>query len=248
MPRGEARRCTVRQWTRRGFAVAVAITTTTVLADWGATAWRDLLALSGSSRATPGDAIADVAAVLGLAAWAWLLLGAVATVVEATAMVSGRRLAPRIAPAGWRRLVLSAVGVGLLSAPAGVAQASPGDGVHVVSATFGPDRGTAAANPADAIRGLPLPDRPFGRLVAGPGADAERGPMRPPRPPARVTVRPGDSLWAIAERHLDPQASVQAIATEWRRWYAANRAGIGPDPNLIQPGMVLHAPARRAAS
>ncbi|HYJ66130.1 MAG TPA: LysM peptidoglycan-binding domain-containing protein [Nocardioidaceae bacterium] len=226
---------------RRVALLTFATVVSVVLLDWGGTAWRDLRGLSAASTATPADALADVAAVLALAAWLWLLLGAGLTIAEAVTSGSGRGLAPRITPAAWRRLVLSAVGIGLLSAPVGTAQASTGDSSHAITARHSPDRGTASTSPADTIRGLPLPDRPLGRLVS------RRDQFEPPSI-ERVVVSRGDSLWAIAERHLGPDVSIQAIATEWRRWYAVNRACIGPNPNLIYPGMVLHAPEEGAAS
>ena len=58
----------------------------------------------------------------------------------------------------------------------------------------------------------------------------------------QVVVQRGDSLWAIAARHLGPGATNAGIATEWPRWYAANRAVIGRDPNLLLPGQRLIAP------
>lgn len=81
-------------------------------------------------------------------------------------------------------------------------------------------------------------------------------PLAPPRPAtgdvellsrghapvdAVVVVR-GDTLWDIAARHLGPGAAVEAVAAEWPRWYAANRALIGPDPDLILPGQLLQPP------
>ena len=60
--------------------------------------------------------------------------------------------------------------------------------------------------------------------------------------PATVTVLRGDSLWVIADRQLGPHATAEQIAREWPRWYAVNRAVIGPNPNLIRAGQVLTAP------
>lgn len=234
---------TIRSGIRRITLLAFATGATGVLLGWGTTAWRDLAALPTASNATPADALADVAAVFALAAWLWLLLGAVLTIVEAVTARSDRGWAPHITPAAWRRFVLSAVGIGLLSAPIGAAQASTGDGPHVITARYSPDQGVASASPGQTIRGLPLPDRPLGRLAAVPRLDQPAA-----RTTERVTVRSGDSLWAIAERYLGPDASAQAIATEWRRWYTVNRARIGPNPHLIYPGMVLHAPDERTAS
>lgn len=57
-----------------------------------------------------------------------------------------------------------------------------------------------------------------------------------------VVVHRGDSLWSIAARHLGRDPSDAEIATEWPRWYAANAAVIGSDPELLLPGQVLLAP------
>lgn len=225
-----------------------AVVLTAALLDWATAAWADLRALPSTPSATPADAVADVAAVLGLAAWGWLLVGAVVTIADGVLRRPGRRLAPRIAPAAWRRLVLTAVGIGALSAPAAVAQANPGESPHAIAAGTQTDPGRPpATSVAEAIRGLRLPDRPYGRLATVP-TDGRTRHDEPSRPVRRVVVRSGDSLWAIAERQLGSQATTQAIATEWQRWYAANRALIGPDPDLITPGMVLHAPETKAES
>ncbi len=237
-----------RRGARLLLLATAAIALTAALLDWATAAWADLRALPSTPSATPADAGADVAAVLGLVAWGWLLLGAALTIADGVLRGPGRRLAPRVAPAAWRRFVLTAVGIGALSAPAAVAQASPGEPPHAVAVGTQTDPGRPPGNSvADAIRGLPLPDRPYGRLAA---IHPEGGTRHdePSRPAGRVVVRSGDSLWAIAERQLDSPATNQAIATEWQRWYAANRVLIGPDPDLITPGMVLHAPETKAAS
>ena len=99
------------------------------------------------------------------------------------------------------------------------------------------------------------------------GLDRPVGPYLPPPPPPAVktaddqgvsvltgsahrdvaddtyVVRRGDALWDIAARHLGPAASAAEIAREWPRWYEANRAVIGDNPNVIRPGEVLRAPA-----
>jgi nucleoid-associated protein YgaU len=62
-----------------------------------------------------------------------------------------------------------------------------------------------------------------------------------------VGVRPGDSLWAIAARHLGPDATDAQIAAEWPRWYAANRAVIGDDPDIIEVGQQLLPPDKERA-
>lgn len=55
-------------------------------------------------------------------------------------------------------------------------------------------------------------------------------------------VQPGDTLWDIAADDLGPNADAADIAREWPRWFKKNRATIGNDPDLIQPGMVLQDP------
>jgi LysM repeat protein len=58
--------------------------------------------------------------------------------------------------------------------------------------------------------------------------------------PARYTVAPGDTLSAIAAALGWPGG--------WQALYAANRRVIGPDPNVIRPGVVLTAPRTAAAA
>ncbi|MER7183471.1 transglycosylase family protein [Streptomyces hyaluromycini] len=58
------------------------------------------------------------------------------------------------------------------------------------------------------------------RSTAGTGRTSAKG---------DYTVRKGDTLSEIAERH----------GTTWQRLYAANKAVIGDDPNLIVPGQRL---------
>jgi nucleoid-associated protein YgaU len=53
----------------------------------------------------------------------------------------------------------------------------------------------------------------------------------------------GESLWSIAAAELGPGVSDSAIAARWPHWYAANRAVIGPDPDVLLPGQVLQSPA-----
>ncbi|MDH6542633.1 LysM peptidoglycan-binding domain-containing protein [Streptomyces lavendulae] len=59
-----------------------------------------------------------------------------------------------------------------------------------------------------------------------------------PSPTAKkrmYTVKEGDSLSAIARRELGNEA-------RWRELYAMNRAVVGPNPDMILPGMVLTLP------
>jgi nucleoid-associated protein YgaU len=55
-------------------------------------------------------------------------------------------------------------------------------------------------------------------------------------------VQRDDCLWSIAARRLGSGADGRAIDTAWRQIYAANRAAIGGDPNLIHIGLTLALP------
>jgi LysM domain-containing protein len=48
-------------------------------------------------------------------------------------------------------------------------------------------------------------------------------------------VQPGDSLWMIAQKFLGD-------GSKWSRIYDANKAAIGPNPDLIRPGQRLTIP------
>jgi nucleoid-associated protein YgaU len=58
----------------------------------------------------------------------------------------------------------------------------------------------------------------------------------------QIAVVDGDSLWTIAASHLGPLASDVEIALEWPRWYQANRAVIGENPDELKPGQLLTHP------
>ncbi|WP_336856725.1 LysM domain-containing protein [Sinomonas albida] len=85
-------------------------------------------------------------------------------------------------------------------------------------------------------KAVPLDGTPVGNPLV-------RAELRP-TPPGRgaVEVRLGDTLWSIAARHLGAGASVSDIAEAWPRWFDANRATIGTDPDLIRPGLLLVPP------
>ena len=79
----------------------------------------------------------------------------------------------------------------------------------------------------------PLAAQPARNLRQQPAADA-----------GNVTVMAGDSLWSIAARVLggSPASDVD-IALEWPRWYEANRAVLGDNPDVLLPGQVLRPPS-----
>lgn len=101
----------------------------------------------------------------------------------------------------------------------------------------------AAPSPAAPSPAAPRP------VVPSPAAHAS-GRHAPPDATAvgtggtrTVVVRRGDTLWSISAEHLGPDAGDLDVALAWPRWYAANRAVIGPDPDVLLPGQVLRVPS-----
>jgi nucleoid-associated protein YgaU len=133
-----------------------------------------------------------------------------ATVTQVAAGRQRRRVPG--CPAAWQGLVLAACGVAVVSALGPPAQAHEGRG----------DAGRGSG----VVAGLPLPDRPTGRAPGRPAAPT-------------VLVRPGDNLWSLAADRLPADADGLSVTAAWRRLYAANRATVGPDPDLIRPGQRL---------
>ena len=165
-------------------------------------------------HATLADLLAGTAAVILQVVLGWLLVVTLLLVLEPRA---GRELTGLAGcPRGVRRALVTLCGVAL----SGAALVTP---AHA--------HGDHSSAPRSSLAGLAVPDR-----VSGP----ER--PRPAAGPHTVVVRPGDTLWAIAARRLPPGATPAAIDRGWRSLYAANRAVIGPDPDLIRAGTGLRLP------
>jgi nucleoid-associated protein YgaU len=83
--------------------------------------------------------------------------------------------------------------------------------------------------------------------VVNPGmlaAPATRAPAEAAATEAEgVTVQAGDTLWDIAARHLGHRASDLDVALQWPRWYQANAALIGQNPDVLLPGQILQPPS-----
>lgn len=169
-------------------------------------------------------------ALLACAGWASMV-----TWVVALDAARGRSRARRGIPTRLRHLVLGACGVAIVGGVTG-------------SLTAPSYAGSADDGRESVLAGLPLPDRAtavmhVSRVVAEAAHRAERPSGRPASPV--VEVRPGDTLWELAVADLPEAADAAAISARWQELYDANRAVIGPDPDLILPGQQLRMPRSR---
>ncbi len=187
-------------------------------------------AARGSATPRLDAALSDLAAValVGCLVWGWL-----ATTVVVLEVIGGARprgISAAVVPTAFRRGVLAACGVALAGGLAAPSYADTGGphppGVHAVAGS-------------DALRGLPYPDRVAGREHR----DGPPGPS-PSTAEHSVVVRPGDSLWDLAARGLPAGSSAADVTRRWHEIYAANRSRIGPDPDLLVPGLHLRLPGK----
>ena len=162
----------------------------------------------------PDDTVATCAAIAGCVLVGWLVVATVLAALAETPGVVGRSA---------RRLAL---------------RLTPPVLRQLLMLTLGGTMSTAGLTPAAASTPWPALDWPD---ASPPPVTAPA--LRPPGPDRPVVVAPGDCLWRIAARDLGPAATAGAVSAAWPRWYAANRAVIGPDPDLLQPGMRLVPPA-----
>lgn len=218
-------------------------------------------AIDAEGPAGPADGILLIVAVLGAALTLWLGLGMALSALSALPGALGQAfsaLSDRLAPSAARKVVAFVLGTTLTAALVpGTAVARSGHDASRPSVVVAAQM--AFGRLADAA-----PDASF-RLVndavaAADSADAAPSPSwsqegrastenratsgaRGATPASGVAVKPGDTLWSIAAHRLGPAASSTEIDAEWHRWFAANRAVIGDDANVIEPGQLLSRPA-----
>ncbi len=176
--------------------------------------------------------LAAVAAAAWLV-WAWGALGLVLTALSALPGLTGAAagvLLRRLLPASARHAAALALGVGLAAAPALTACTAPSP--------------VAAVVPAADARAVAVPDWPA--PPAAPAAPAAVPDWPAPAPGDHVVLR-GECLWSIATADLRARTGTDPTDAEVTdavgRWWAANAAVIGADPDLLLPGHVLRPPA-----
>ncbi|MGR6899727.1 LysM peptidoglycan-binding domain-containing protein [Glutamicibacter sp. BSL13] len=182
----------------------------------------------------------------------WLCLGWLAHLLSRTAARRGhQRLAlmlGRVGPRFLRRLYISGLGVGLVTAlPLGTAAVAgqavtaqaaantiPGPGFPVGAGTSDDQREPRVPVPTWNAQRTAIP---LGRTLGTPPGAAQSRPVV-----QEVIIRHGDTLWDIARTRLGESASIGDVAAYWPRIHQRNRDVIGADPDLLQVGMVLHLP------
>ncbi|MDX6285689.1 MAG: hypothetical protein QOG53_1174 [Frankiales bacterium] len=214
----------------RGCAVAGASAAALIAAGSPPTLLLHPALLAGA--ASPDAAVSSLAVAL---AWLVVCWVAVATLLATVAQIPGAlglasaRACDAITPIALRRALQATLGLAVVTIPAVAPVLAP---AHADASKPGP--GAA----------LPSLDRPAGEAPPPVPLPAGAPTTHVNRPTVHV-VRPGDCLWTIAARHLD-KPTVDTVADSWPRWYAANRAVIGADPNVLHPGQRLIAPEELA--
>jgi hypothetical protein len=203
---------------------------TTILAAFGGAAYVLLKVgpatlAAAHSAATPDALVAAGCELAGLGLLGWLAVVTLACLLGALPGWLGRcadAAVRRVAPALLRTAVRASLGLG--------------SGVIV---------GTSSALTLTALVSVPAvaattPGTPPG------WPSLDRAPIVRADHPTRTTepyvVRPGDTLWDIAARHLGGRPTADGIARAWPAWWAANRAVVGNNPDLIRPGQRLATP------
>lgn len=206
---------------------------------------------------------ATTAAGVGVASW-WMLCMScafLAAALERTGRKRAAAAASRFCPAFMRRLALAFLAVQIVSTPLAYADervSGPGGGPTqsvAAPAVWVPTAGTIAQvstgsggmalehqAPLSGMHPNWRPTSPITEpdlVVASPS----RARQAPPTARAGVTVLAGDTLWDIAARDLGSTASDVEVALHWPRWYQANKAQIGENPDVLLPGQVLKPPA-----
>ena len=221
--------------------------------------WHTVLDVGTARR--PDEAEVDLVALLVgacsvmlAAASAWLLLTVAVCTGEVLLSASTRPsssslLRPRLV----RACVATCVGATVLGSPTARAQSPAAPDAPEPERVVRAVAAAATRAPGGGVRvleGLLAPDRTTGRMAPrSPGpppsvADGRTAPGAPGRASSSgdLEVRPGDSLWTLTADLLPEDAALDDVATGWRQLYAANRAVVGEDPDLLRPGQSLRVP------
>lgn len=189
-----------------------------------------------TSPSTEADLEAWLVAVAAAAIWLAASWAGIVTTVVCVQVLRDRSCTERVGgslgvPAPVRRLLLRACGIAVVGGLTGGLALSP---AGATPGSLERERPAVTQAPSQAPAQAPARSAAAVRQVAAVDGD-------------RVVVRPGDSLWRIAEAELTRRhgaaPSDAEVAAYWPRIHAANRALVGPDPDLVRPGVPLVLPA-----
>lgn len=247
---------------RRATLVSTAVAISGAAAAWSLGAvLRDMLDLFH----TPGptsveELVIAVSAAMALLLLVWVALGLLASVAATMPGPLGalsRTVRDTIAPQTVRRCAGVLLGVAVMSS-CGPSSAVASPLSARPDAPSNAQESSSAPAPAWGETADPPPPPPS--LPAGPAPEwtppvtralpsvTLTAPRAQVPDHGEVTVRRGDTLWDLAAAYLAPEATDAEVATEWQRWYVANRDVIGADPDHILPGQVLLIPAPSEAA
>ena len=241
---------------RRGAPIAVdeALLSTAAAVSLAVLGWLTLGVVLEAAALVPGQ-VGRVARRVSAAVSPVVVRRAATLLLGATL---GAALSPGVSMASTGTVVGSAIGVTASPGPgASVQESQPTTGppdsafATLPDPGFGPTGGPAPETStapdawSEAIEEPFVAEPPVVRAqpdVSAVAAADRRAPDDVADAGHEVVVHRGDSLWSIAARHLGQDPSDAQIADEWPRWYAANRAVIGADPDLLLAGQVLTVP------
>ena len=243
--------------TRISVPLAVGAAALLVAAPTPAAALRALGVLRDAPVPPPADSDPTglVVAVLALLAWAlitWLATGLALVCLGRLPGLTGRvaaAVAAQALPTALRRSLEIALGASLALGTVGAAPALAAVSSPAAGPSTGSSSGPVAVVNLDWPGQASVPADPTSASSARPAAAVR--PATAPGVRAGLVVQPGDTLWSLAKRSLQVasgsgRSSVDPtdaqVATAWPSWWAANRAVIGDDPDLLRPGTALVTP------
>jgi hypothetical protein len=219
-----------------------------------------ILTLAGKSLADGQEtsaAATELTALVGMGvtvfgavvlAW-WALSFCCAVAVELLIRRGSLKAARRIgafAPTFMRRAACLTLGMNLIAAPAAYAGTGDAQSYSASQQIHAAEEASTLSPHWDPVEALQVLEPSWRPTTPAPGGSLLVKETSENRPSAaaqeEVVVQPGDSLWTITARHLGPHASEKMVAETWPRWYEANRDVIGANPELLQPGQILHPP------
>lgn len=189
-------------------------------------------------------AVAVALAAIRIAAVAAAVYGIALSSATLAAILTDRpdveRLATRMAPPGFRRVIVAIIGLGLVASAVG--PASPRSDRSATSATTSTTSTTTTTAPTSIA-----PASPDATDATDTDVVAAAQPLPDPLPRLWV-IEPGDHLWGVAEatlaEHLGRPVTDAEVAPYWRAVVDLNRDSLAdPDnPDLVMQGQVIELP------